>query len=409
MRTVMHRKRATFFSGPLDAVIFLGLTALLWFPIIVGGIIFALFSSQLSSQFDMSKFDMGGGCNPFTIIAGLREDPGVKTGAGFLTKEVLVEDKRLGKVTDFHAAGAGEVIIAGTGGVVALSEARGPEFVTAFTGDKFHVEMVDVDSDGVMEFLDSGFSFNNTTLTDSGGNTVWSYKDIGLVGDAAAGDVDGDGKAEFVVVFIDGKGVHLLDADGVLRWESEGLVKDVVMVDTNADNRLEIVYVNMHGQIVVMDAAGKVLSRANRRFPYLSHFSLVTSPAMAARTQLLHSGCDDLAMLDLRGEVIETFPAPGANFFAVPRAAAVRFDPSGPDYLAVVVKHVNNLSVLYVYDNSGELVFHEVLADVSESIAAVSLEGGPGQSLIVGGIGVAWRYDMAAPVPGAAAASNQVF
>jgi hypothetical protein len=51
-------------------------------------------------------------------------------------------------------------------------------------------------------------------------------------------------------------------------------------------------------------------------------------------------------------------------------------------------------SFLYLYDKSGELVYHEVLPEEVQSICAMPRSDGPGDALLVGGNGKVWKYEM---------------
>lgn len=75
------------------------------------------------------------------------------------------------------------------------------------------------------------------------------------------------------------------------------------------------------------------------------------------------------------------------------RGAWVKLKKDQPKYLAVVAKFgVIDRSLLYVYDEQGKLVYHEILPEDCNAVVAFSSENEGSEDILVGGERSVWRY-----------------
>ena len=338
--------------------------------------------------------------------------PGVLVGPDLLSKRLFFEDARLGQVTDIvmgkldPSAGI-EIGITGTQGALFVDEKANVKSSVMFDGRTKHVDIMDVDGDGVFEFVNSGGAWIvEASLIDHNGKTFWTYGGRSGINHMAAGDMDGDGIAEFVVGFNGSGGVHLLDKNGKKKWEQSGRnVWHVELADTEGDGRPEIVHSNAAGQITVRDMQGKIIRQTKpnavglKRPPYFSHFSIARWPSKKGSESLLVPDGDALWIIDFQGFKMALLDAPHSNESGEARGIPVRLKSDQPDYFAVTSDlEIWGRCVLYIYEPlppgiSGQLVYQEILPESCGSIAALSLNHSESEALFVGGNGKVWRYD----------------
>ena len=181
-----------------------------------------------------------------------------------------------------------------------------------------HLDFLDVDGDGTFEFLNRGGSgWQEASLIDASGRTLWMCNRGPGVNDMASGDLDGDGLAEFVVGYNGGGGVHLLDGNGLQKWQqSDGNVWHVEIVDTDGDGSPEIVHSNTAGQITVRDATGQAIGQVNPG-PYFSDFSLCRWPTNDDPSRLLLAEDGQIWLFDFDGTTVAQFDAPNSGSLAI--------------------------------------------------------------------------------------------
>ena len=354
-----------------------------------------------------------GGCIPMGAPGPARLQPpagaqkaGVRVGSGLLRQSVFVQEPSLGVVTDIvegelDPAPDGEIGLAGPNGAVFVDQTGKQKAKVSFSNPGEHVDIIDVEGDGVCEFMNRGSWSAPASVMDHHGAVLWTYGGPPGVDDMGAGDVNGDGRLEFGVGFNGGGGVHLLDSHGKKQWQQpDGNAWHVELVDTNRDGKAEVVNSNAGGQITVRDATGAVVSQGQPP-GYLAHFSICRWPTAKDQQHALLAGDGTIWVLQFDGSVAKRLDAPQASTLSTARGVPVVLAPDGSTYFATAVAALpSQASVLYVHDKAGSLVYQEVLAEPCASIAAVRLGDAKTDALLVGGDGKVLKYELAA-APGA--------
>jgi hypothetical protein len=325
---------------------------------------------------------------------------GVLVGEGFLSKSIYVQDTRLGTISDiafgeFDPSPGPEIAIVGTQGTLFLDDKAKAKSSVMFSLRTGHPAIVDVEGDGVSEFLDRGGGWQNISLIDHKGNAIWTYGGMPGVDNISAGDIDGDGVLEFVVGFNGGGGVRLLDRNAKEKWKQpDGNVWHVELVDTNADGSLEIIHSNAAGEMTVRDKDGKIIHKA-KPAPYFSSFSLCRWPNKESPQYALLAENDTIWVFDFFGKCVAHFDAPISGTLGHARGVPTKIQSDRPEYFAVVAEFSNwNKSILYVYGSDKKLIYQEIIPETCQSIASLSSDSKNSELLLVGCDGKVWKYSV---------------
>lgn len=256
------------------------------------------------------------------------------------------------------------------------------------------VDFVDVDSDGVSEFSNRG-NVDGISLLGHDGNTLW-YRNDWSFGKMVAADVDNDGISEFVVGNLGGDGIELLDQKGRRRWqERDADVFGIAIVRMGAS--VGIAH-DRSGALIIRDTAGAVKQEIQLPF-YLRDFSVCPWPNKTGSEHLITVVGGTIWIADFGGEHVIQLKAPGSNGAWKVKGTPVKLKNSDREYFAAVVQlSLPSKSLLYVYDPEGTLIYQETTSESYTSIAAVSLDESRVESIIVGGNGKVWRYDITSTV-----------
>ncbi len=314
-----------------------------------------------------------------------------------LTKSVLLEDERLGYITDIafrkgSDGKPGQMILAGTRGALFIADGDTSKFV-AFSPRQDHVDSIYLDSHGTHGFMNRGAWCSQARVMDESGRVLWSYGERSPgIDDMASGDINGDGNVEYVVGFNGGGGIHLLDSQGKKQWEfSDGNVWHVEIADLDGDGRKKIVHSNAAGEIKVRDSQGKVISKS-RPTPYFSDFSLIRWPGSGSPQRLLLAEDNAVWIFDDKANVLAKFLAPDAGTLGFGRGTLFAMEKE-KNFVATIVDFKNwERSILYLHDPSGQLVYQEIMPESCRSISIVSDDQSKSTGLVIGCKGKLFEY-----------------
>jgi hypothetical protein len=269
-------------------------------------------------------------------------------------------------------------------------------FFAPSTPQTDEVNLVDIDRDGVTEFLNRGHHLNPVILFDAKGRVRWKY-DLFMKNDAAAGDMNGDGRPEIVVGFGGGEGVHLLDSSGKRIWQKEdGNVWRVEMLDTNDDGKMEIVHSNAGGELTARDFSGKTLWVRNHDV-YVGHFSLTRWADDAYPRHILALDDGAIHLFDRQGNPTTRLEASGVERLGDAFGTTVRFSGREAFYATIIAYPLWDRSLFFIHGLKGQLLFKEVIP--SECSAILALPKDKFERLLVGCTGKVLEYSPLSPEP----------
>lgn len=287
-----------------------------------------------------------------------------------------------------------DLVLVGQHGAVFLGPDRKIKKRIDFKVSKYDTDrviLVDIEGDGLPEFLNRGTITSAVILFDSNGAVRWRYEPDRGINDAAAGDVDGDGKAEIVVGSGGSLGVVLLNAEGKRLWRREdGNVWDVEMADVDGDSRAEILHSNAGGELTIRNADGEVMLRRRTANRYFSDFSLTKWGEERVPKHLVTSRDGFIYILSLDGKLVKELHAPRGEGAGEVMGTTVYFQDPRVTYATLVNYGHWGRSVLYIHDMEGNLLYQEIFRGNCGALVALREE--ENEYLLVGCEDNVWKY-----------------
>jgi hypothetical protein len=269
------------------------------------------------------------------------------------------------------------------------------------------VSLVELERGKRFGFLNGDQSWaQGVVLLDENGQKLWEYEGAGGVDDSAAGDVDGDGKAEVVVGFNGDGGIHLVGLDGKLRWRQPGgNVWHVEMLDTDGDGKQEILHSggDWDAQMTFRDARGEVIrklgewprwpwqaGRVFQQWPHVAGFTIGRWDDGPTADVMLIPDDRRIHVYRPSGAKVTTLATPGLGRFGTVQSTPFRFAPEENAIAVLVSYSLLKRSVLYIFGRDGHLLYQEVLEGVCGAVLpSVSQRG---TSLLVGCRDRVWEF-----------------
>jgi hypothetical protein len=188
------------------------------------------------------------------------------------------------RIGDVTGDGRNEVIVgvAGYGGVFVF-DSHGSLVVShdissePESGSVTSIELADLNADGMDDIVVSyGYRCPpcGIEVIDGFGNVLWDFPTPLRLGDAATGDINGDGRPDVVVgEWNDGHGVYAIDSSGDLLWKFEHAGPasgnggaPLALGDIDRDGRIDVVFGSFQdGHVYVLDGDGRVMWTFNAR------------------------------------------------------------------------------------------------------------------------------------------------
>ncbi len=353
---------------------------------------------------------------PGTVLSG--EDPPasqtVVVGNGFFDKQLLINDAALGTVTDIirNPTDGATLGVAGLQGAVFLKADHSVVSRVTFEVPESHsrlsrVQFVATNTKGVWEYLDrGGHGWSDASLYGKGGQLLWVYGGMPGLDDMAAGDLDGDGRPEFVAGLNGAGGLRCLDDNSHEQWHKPGgNIWHVEIVD--ADGKPEIIHTGVQGGFAVRDRHGKFLremipggNTLSLLRPYCSNFSLCPWPDPKKPTRILTIAqtlfSSQIVLCDFDGKVEGRYSFPGFDGLRNIYGTAVRWKKGEPPLLAVMGSdNLEESTTLVVFKGKSEVIFQEKGPGAAGALLAVPVGDSGIDDLLVGRTNTVERYSFA--------------
>jgi hypothetical protein len=286
----------------------------------------------------------------------------------YLTEKIIFAEDNRGSINSIKRVNCKgvndqEIAIALTGGVVFLDENYRQQSWQSFGGLGFNkIETINADDSSSCEFLAYNYS-KGVFLFDLEGKEKWKVvhnnTGTGHIDGVDFGDVDGDGKTEFAIYHRYREGIHLVDSDGQTRWKHPvHSLGHLEIIDIDGDGKAEIIYSNGTTEFNILDEAASIVDQLKIDTRSCA-FATVKWPKNESEPCLLLTEDSKIRIVDLKGNVVIALDAPGCRTFGKVKASTVKFRKDEPEYLAVRKSLHPDLSVLYVYDHGGKLVYQK--------------------------------------------------
>ena len=322
----------------------------------------------------------------------------ISTGGGQFTKATFLEEPLLGPVTDIQyevLPGSGEpaLFVVGEKGVVQMDHPGHVEKIIRLQTDvSDRVVLVNRGKEKAPSFLSRGSWAQRVVLFGPNGDVEWRYGSWWGIDDCTPLQANGSDGRRFVVGLNGGGGIRLLDETGREQWSmSDGNVWHVESLDFLGGGREQILHSNASGELVVRDSGGKVVRRFRAAIPggYVSHFVLTRWLDSPKPDYLLVGGEARIYILGKSGERLATFEAPELNRFWDLVGTPLRVG-SRSYYAVLAGRRFWHRTALYVYQDSGQMSYAEVLAGDCQALAPSPHNNA--ESLLVGCEGQVWEY-----------------
>jgi hypothetical protein len=291
------------------------------------------------------------------------------------------------------------IVVAGRRGAICVSRGGAVGRTVVFAGGGANpapdAAALDVDGDGRAEFWRCSRRAARCSLVDADGRERWGVERDGRAWSWAFGDFDGDGALEIAVADRSTGPISLYDGAGVRRWiAGESVSIDRLgAADVDGDGRPDLLAL-ANDRLTVLDEFGRVKGR--RKLALTKHTATFTVAPCAdprGRATLLASIKGGFTWLDVDGRLLVKLDG---RFVASPRAAPIHH-PDGTRLCAILgallVRDRTSGAIrrrgrLQVYTPRGDLVYDEVFDHTADAIALVD----DGDELWVGEASRVWRY-----------------
>jgi hypothetical protein len=254
------------------------------------------------------------------------------------------------------------------------------------------IQVVRLDSSGNFGFFTrEETGAGAVVLFDSHGQEIWSYGShfFSWANDSVAGDINGDGRPEFVVAKLET--IHALSRDGQEMWASHDLnIWHLELLPASDGEQCKILHSNAGGELVAQDPQGREVAKY---LPgrYVGHFSITRwgtekEPSHILAPNEIQSKADpsrrEFFVLDSRGKILSRFESPLGALLSDLAGTSVLFSGNNPYYALLQSYRPARRSMLSLFDEKSQLVYQEVLGENCRGVASTLRESN--ELLLVG-------------------------
>jgi hypothetical protein len=325
---------------------------------------------------------------------------GIRLGPNGFERELMFEKAELNGIASLAWGRIDSdtvLVAAGSQGAVFLTrEGRLRRFVS-FDRTLARAAPVDVEGDGVFEFMGRGGGWRPVSLLDTMGRTIWEFSRIqSVVPDCmAAGDLDGDGLSEFVVGMNAKGGIHVYSDTGIekARWNASNVFA-IEIADINGDGRPEVIHSTRSDPrpgIWMRDTTGYVIRRIETDAVF---FSLCQRPDSLGKTAILAADkkTNSYRMLDFEGRQLAEMDVRPIGYD--PAGCPVRFRADQKPWFALSssLSEKERRSLLAIFDPDGKCVYEEIFSTPDIAILPLRTGVDGSEELLVGSGTQIWKY-----------------
>lgn len=230
-------------------------------------------------------------------------------GEGQFQREPFFAKVGMGVVSDIVVLESSGLTIVSSEGAYELDSSLSVVSSIEFEGEPLHAKRIDIDSDGVFEYIDlSEYAPGPGVYNNSGKHVAPpdSFDDVYMY---VPCDIDADGNIEYLIAGFDMDNVALWDSKGDVIWErSENIVTCMRCGDLDGDGQSEIVHIGATRGITVRDASGSIVSKISLA-NYATNFEFTTWPNREGDLHILLQDFYTFNVIDGHGVTVVELPA----------------------------------------------------------------------------------------------------
>lgn len=250
-------------------------------------------------------------------------------------------------------------------------------------GDLYNAKFCDVDRDLGLETLGNLPDHRTDVLVDSRGSAISHFPACDYDAPLTA-DIDGDGENEII---LEGRSQQLeawrLDGTRIRSFQQDirPWKYSVVTDDVSGKANIVLYAYSTRGVIYLLDESGKVHSKLN---PPYEFYDLSIPPE--GEGALMFASGDEFFFCDSTGKALKVFSAPlGAYVRTLLCEKRVVADQNTCYIFLGKTKGAWGRSILYVFSDSGELLYQEILLDSCNALLVRGGKSDPSEwSILVG-------------------------
>ncbi len=312
----------------------------------------------------------------------------------------------LAQTTNASSPQKTNIVVLTSEGVAHLSaDGREERFVDfEMGGELYNAKFCDVDRAPGLETLGNLPDHRTDVLVDSRGRAISHFSACDYDAPLTT-DIDGDGENEII---LEGRSQQLeayrLDGTRIRSFQQDMRPWKYSVVTDDVSGRANVVLYaySTRGVIYLLDESGKVNSKWNP--PY--EFYDLSIPPEGEGAFMFASG-DEFFLCDSTGKALKVFSAPLGSFVRTLLCEKCVVADQNTYYIFLgKTKGAWGRSMLYIFSDSGELLYQEILLDSCNALLVRVGKSDPSEwSILVGARNKVFEYSI--PATGEASGSSQ--